>query len=444
MVVAGSALIAVAVLARKQITDRRLAAVAVLRPVEQNAGDQRAAEQELARLYNATKAEPNNKQKQSDLVDFYLKHNILNKAAIHLALIIKLDPNDLTAQLKLADVSLQAKAYSTAEIYYRRVAQRDPQNLPAMQGLASSLTQERRGYEALTVAENTLKIDPANTLSRLTYATSLVTYALQFPDPMAHADYLEKARAMLVELAKELPDNGEVFYQYGWALIGLQRREDAIAELERAVKLLPDDADAARTLANAYRSINRGDDALKVMQNVTSRSPNDPTSNDMLGQLLISSNQPGSIEKAVSAFKIAAASSPDDEGIQERLGEANEKVNDVKGARLAYEQAIKLNPNRSIAYDRLALVYTKLGENGLAKRAAATAEQIAAREQQLKTSQELSASHPDNVQMHLDVAGRLRALKRDSEARDEYFQVLKLDPENKRVPQEFLKVNSHK
>jgi tetratricopeptide (TPR) repeat protein len=439
MLAAGAILVVAAAVARKQVTDHRLAAIGSSRPTEQANGDQRADEQQLARLYNATLALPNDKQRQWNLVEFYIKHNILNKAAVHLALIIQLDPNDLAAQLKLADVSFTAKAYPTAELYYRQVAKKDPGNIQAWQGLACTLAQERRGYEAVQVAEHAVGLDPANAKSRLANATALVSYALEFPDPMAHADFLEKALPMLIGLTKEMPDSGEVFYEYGWALIGLQHREDAIPQLERAVKLMPDDGDAARTLARTYKSLNRNVDALKTIQDLDARDPNDPATNDMLGELLLDSNEPGAAAKAVEACKKAAAGSPGDESIVERLGEACEKANDITGARNAYEQAAKINPNRSFAFDRLAPLYTRLGEPKLAKQASLSGEQAAAKEQQLKRSQELSASHPKDVNLHLILANRMRAMKMDAQTRDEYYQVLKLDPGNKQVPKEFMK-----
>src|SRR5580693_7337933 len=144
---AGGVLVITAIAVRKQVAAHRLAAISSAR-----AAVKAGLEKEMVKLHTAARDAPRDKQKQWDLANFYIKYNILDKAADQLAIIIHLDHNDFQAQLKLADLSLKARAYSTAEFYYRSVAKNEPNNIEAWQGLAESLTFQRRFFEAMNTS----------------------------------------------------------------------------------------------------------------------------------------------------------------------------------------------------------------------------------------------------------------------------------------------------
>ena len=91
----------------------------------------------------------------------------------------------------------------------------------------------------------------------------------------------------------------------------------------------------------------------------------------------------------------------------ERLGEAYVKANDLQNARVIFERVTQINPNRSFAFQKLALIYTRLGETALSKRAALLSEHTASNEMQFKRIQDLSARHPESVDLHLALADRL-------------------------------------
>ena len=196
IVIAGAVLVTAAIIVRKQAPARRSAAINARR-----AADKAEVEKEMVRLHEAARAAPRDKQKQWDLANFYIKYNILDKAGDQLAIVIHLDHDDMQAQLKLADVSLQATAYATAEFYYRAVAKREPNNVEALQGLAEALTLQRRFFEAMGASSHALELDKTNAKSRLIDASALLNYALQFPDPVSHSEYIDTARIELVPLA---------------------------------------------------------------------------------------------------------------------------------------------------------------------------------------------------------------------------------------------------
>ncbi len=429
----GIALIGCATYVRHKAPEYRKARIAAATRTAQA-----AVEKEMVRLHEIARNSPTDKIKQWDLANFYIKFGIWDKAADQLAIIIHLDHNDQQAQIKLADVSMQAHVYANAEAYYRQVTQSAPRNIEAWQGLASALILERRFYEAMNTAIHAVELDGTNTKSRLIGATALLNYALQFPDPLSHSEYVETARIQLEQITKLMPNDGEVFYEYGRALVGLQHKQEAIAQLVKAVKLAPENGDAARLLATAYEDVEQDGNALAVINDLNARQPGNPATNDMLGQLLLRSNKPGALQLALEAFQRAVNKAPNDQYMNERLGEAQEKAADLQGARRTFEHVTQINPNRSFAFHKLALIYTRLGERVLAKQASSLAERLASNEQQFKTIQELSAKHPEDIGLHLIIADRFLALKMYAPARDEYFVVLKLDPKNKRVPRQFM------
>ena len=400
-----------------------------------------AAIQEMAALRRAADASPNDAQKRLALASYCINHNMYADAADQLAVVVRSNPDDVRSQLKLGDLSLNLKRFGNAETNYRQVTLKSPYNILAWQGLCAALIQQHRYFEAKSAGQRALVLDKNNAGSQLLHATALLNFALQFPDPHGHINDVRLAQIEFAGLTGKFPDSGELYYELGRAEQALLHREAPIKYLERAHLLMPQNADAAYALAVSYRQMNREDKALQLMEEMDAKLPDSPEINEMLGLLLIDSNSPGAPQRAVQVLQTALRAKPDDAGIMEKLGSAFEKLNDLPNARRAYERATQANPNRALAFQKLALVYTRLGEPKLAKLAADYAQQMTFNDQQLHTIIELSSQHPDDVNLHLLIAERYRSLKMDASAREEYYVVQALDPKNKRVPKEFASVS---
>jgi tetratricopeptide (TPR) repeat protein len=430
--VSGTLIVAVAWAVRAQIGARRMAAQRAASLVQQS-----AAEQELVRMHDKARAEPRNKQAQWDLVNFFLKYNMLDKAADQLAFIVRLDHTDLDAKLKLADVCLAANDYHDAEYYYREATKQSPKNSVTWQCLCSPLIKERKYFEAAAAANQAMILDKNDIGSRFLHAVALSNFVMQYQYPLSHKRELNLAQRELSSLAKEMPDNGDLFYQYGRVERALLHRDASIEQLERAHMLSPKNADVSRLLATSYHEIQKDNTALKLLEEAASYQSDDPGVNDLLGRILLGSTDPGSHERALDAFQKALKAAPHDARITEHLGSAYDELNNLPDARLAYERSTQLDPYRSSPFHKLALLYTRIGEPKLAKQAALLAEHVEFNEQQLIRVMHMSATHPEDVNLHLILADRYRDMKLTRQARDEYFLVLKLDPNNKQVPRKF-------
>src|SRR5579871_1702251 len=399
-----------------------------------------AAKQELVRLRNAVIAAPTAAQPRWDLIDYYNRYGLSDKAGEQIVALIQLDPKDKKARIALANALLGKNEYLKADEAYRDVVDLDPNSIEALQGLAATLIKEHRYMEANSVAQRALKLNKDDVNTHVLLATSYLEYALQFPDPTSHANELNYARIELEDLTKALPDKGELFYLLGRACVGLHAQDGAVHALERAHALMPDHTDAARLLAIAYRAAHNDTAALNLVQQMIARKPDYAPFYDLWGQIYQDSGASDAPQKVLVAYKHAAELAPNDIFFHERLGKAYYQAGDLQSARTTFEKVTQLNPNRSFAFQQLAVIYTRLNQPQLASEAARIAKQATFNEQQLTQIQELSKKHPESVNLHLLLAERYRDLKLPGPARDEYLNVLRLDPKNSKVPKDLVQV----
>ncbi len=394
-------------------------------PLESNA---------IREMEAAVQAKPSDRKLRRDLAEALLADNQLVRAAAEFTTLVRLDPADLEAHIKLAGIELTTKDFTSAEKHYRFVTERSPKNSVAWQGLCAALIKQRRFFEATAAADRAMKLTPKDVGSRLLHATAMLNFALQFSDPRGHSAEIHLAQKELQQLTKEIPNSAELYFQLGRAAQSLYHREESVRCLELAHTYQPHSAEIARSLAISYRAMNRDDLALKLMRDMATITPDSPAINDLLGQLLVASPEPTARQQALTAFSRAFKAAPNDSGLCERLGSAFEKVQDLENARKAYERATQLNPYHAFAFQKLALIYTRLGKPELAKQAADYGQKMAFNEQQLKTILELSSKHPDDVNLHLIIAERYNEMHMAGPSREEYYVAKGLDPSNPRIP----------
>jgi tetratricopeptide (TPR) repeat protein len=392
------------------------------------------AEKELLRLRKAVEAAPKDTDRRWALVEFYNRYGLLDRAGEQIVVLLKLNPKDIRAHLALADALLAKKRFVLSEASYRDVVAMDPKSVVGWQGLAAALIKEGRYLEANFTAQHAFDLNSKDPNSHLLLAMSALEYADQFPDPTAHAGELEFARRELEVMKTVAPDNPDVYYALGRAYEGLRNRQGAIANLERAHALRPDRQDVCQLLAVAYRADNNRPAAQKLLEDLTARTPGSARTYDLLGQIYQASAQPDAAQKALLAFQKANELVPGDPVFQEHLGAAYYQVGELKQARSHFESVTRLDPNHSYAFQQLALIYTRLGQTQLAATAAGIARATTFNQQQLTQIQELSKKHPESVNLHLLLAKRYTDLHMLGPSRDEYIEILQLDPKNSQVP----------
>jgi len=398
-----------------------------------------AAKSEFDKLVLDLKANPRDPKKHIAMGDFLMRVNSPKKAAAEFAIAGKLEPASIDFKVKLADAFLAAKEYDASESVYLEVVKNDPKNLTAWQGLTSVLNKQGRFYEAMHTIRKGLALDPNNPSTHLLMAKSALEYAVQFPNPENHAGELDFARSEFERLAKLLPNDAEVQYHLGRAYVGLHNKKDGVASLWKAHKLQPNNQEMGQMLVIVLRAMNDVPTALNVLSDLIKADPGNPPTNDLYGQTILQTKLPDKNTKAIECFARAAKNGPRNPLYWQHLGDAQIQANDYKGAAISFEKCVEINNNLPYPYQRLALIYTRLGDRQKAKIASKFGSEMEANDQLLRRLQDLSQKHPENIKLHELIAKRYADMKRLGPARDEYLTILKLDPTNKNVPEAIRK-----
>jgi tetratricopeptide (TPR) repeat protein len=126
--------------------------------------------------------------------------------------------------------------------------------------------------------------------------------------------------------------------------------ESASASLEEALSLSPT-ADTYQALAELRLRANRLEEAEQLIRQALELDDTRAERWGQLGSIQMNRSEPAA---ALESFKQAAQRSPDLPGIQFHIGRAYRALGDRENARLAYEEAIRRNPNDTEAYNNLA------------------------------------------------------------------------------------------
>lgn len=392
-----------------------------------------ALKQQLGTLLNAVHADPKSVEAHRALADFYQEQRLFKQALEQRVLIANLNPKNVSDQIQVGTTLIALHSYPEAETVYSYITKHWPQNISAWQGLSTVLYHQKRYLEAWRAGQEALKLDPSDGNNHLLVSVSALSYALEYPNPQAHAEILAAARKDLEALSKEWPNNGNLCYQLGLACEAQRDQKARLEYLTRAVNLLPRRGDVAAALARAYESKGDRKTARKTLQDAIARNIDSPVIHDQLGLLIQASGEPNADAVALQEFNKAVQARPNSSTYLEHFAATCVRLNKLKEAQVLFEQVTRLKPYRPYAYQQLAAIYTRLGDRAKATEAAKLSAQMYHNENQLKQVQQLSYLHPDSVPLHLILADRYRELKQQGASRDEYLTVLELDPKNVRA-----------
>jgi tetratricopeptide (TPR) repeat protein len=236
--------------------------------------------------------------------------------------------------------------------------------------LAASALYKTSPEKALVAAESiVLRYQPSDPNVEWSYVLE-GKYYLDRGNPSA-------AEAQLRKAIRINANNGAAHYNLGVALKAQGRTEEAIVEYYKAIAIDSGNAAAHDNLALAFE-------------------------------------EAGRITEAISEHKLAIAWYPSFAAAHNNLGAALMKQGDVQGAIDEYKTAIDIDPNYSLAHVNLALAlqHQKDLEGAIVEFRRA-----------LESNQNL-------VPAHIGLAGIFSGLNRADEARQEYNQVLLIEPKN--------------
>jgi tetratricopeptide (TPR) repeat protein len=138
---------------------------------------------------------------------------------------------DLNA--KLGNCHMLAGQLNAAAARYRAALRLAPHLASCWCNLANVLLQTGKAQDAIALYVEALKLNPTHWPSRTNLVQALMT-----------AKHFVVAKALLLELAEERPDDGQIRHQLGKACFELNEIDLAIEHFERALALNPKDADS--------------------------------------------------------------------------------------------------------------------------------------------------------------------------------------------------------
>ena len=171
-----------------------------------------------------------------------------------------------------------------------------------------------------------------------------------------------EAARLTREILNRNPSQPNALHLYGYALLMMERAEEAIVPLEKAFRSLRDPAIETQ-LAIALRKAGRTDDALGRLARAVKRKPPFPAAIHEYGYLLHSL---GRNDEAINLLKSGMETAPWMPDLPLLLGWIFHSRNDSLAAKSAFDRALRIAPNHGDALYGMGLVLMDTGEFGRA------------------------------------------------------------------------------
>lgn len=203
---------------------------------------------------------------------------------------------------------------------------------------------------------------------------------------------------------------GDYYSNYGLALAGLGRTDEAITAYNQSLSLRPDLAAAHSNLADALCVKGQWDQAIAAYSRAVQLQPDFAEAHDKLGRLF---THKGETNAAIAAFQTAAALRPKSADAQFNLGNAFFNKGDYVQAIAAYRRAIQIKPDHVDALINLGKALNLI-------------EQI---DESLSTFKRALALRPTDANAHNALGNAHKDIAQLTEALACYERAIELDPE---------------
>ncbi len=410
------------------------------------------------------------------LATIYLRRNEAEKALQTLTPVRETGANDVQLLSLLGEAYMRLRRFDDATQILEQAAKIDPNNRGVLANLGASNLQTGQREEGLAQLESVLLKDPT-----ISGASNLLVFSLirerNFEKARSVAEDL-KARIKdsplpnfylgLIALAEGKADLAETelkrsievspTFRLATAQLGnmkiAQGKFDEAAQLfERQLQASPRDTDTMLSLADLeirrnqldraqqwleraiatderaitprfirtelFLSRNDVQKALVASRDLLNIAPQDPRVIELMGRVHFANQDP---TNAATMFRRAAALNPSAANVHQRLGAALLAANDDVGARAAFEEAIRAQPDSAAAWsDRIRLEAQKVGGPAA-----------------LQVAERLRQQYPDAMPGDLVVGDLQLAFNRLPEARTAFEAALQKGPSSDAVNRLFL------
>jgi tetratricopeptide (TPR) repeat protein len=329
--------------------------------------------------------------------------------------------------------------FSTAIRDYQKVLQFQPNLLSARVNLGAALAHIGRFDDAIREYRSALEQDSTNYDIRLNLALALYkkgdcqSAASEFEqlhqakshdlrvvtllgDCELRLGHASEAVQLTVPAAQSQPDNLDLAFVAGSALIKTGKRRDGLVFLDRVAKH-GNSADAYLLAGSTWLDINEFEAARQNLEQALKLNPDLPGAHTLLGVAL---DKSGDQKDALPEFKTALSANPNDFQANLYMGAILYKQRDMPSAHSYLEKALALDSSSAMARYEFALVESASGDY---ERAAADMESAA-------------RSDPNWLEPHVELAALYYKLHRPQDGARQRAIVDRLTAEQqKRGPQ---------
>ena len=245
------------------------------------------------------------------------------------------------ARLLLAHVEMDRKEYTRVTEIADDILKTEPENLRARLARTEALAALGQNDRAESELRQVLAVNPNIGAAQLQLAQVLV----------AQKKYPE-AEALLVKLQND--PRGFIDYIALKILEG--RQQEAIQILSQRLNAQPNNETLRFALANVQARSGRYDDAIANFQKILGDNPNmrPAAKAEMYGRIGGAQYQKGDLNAALASFTTASTLAPNDSGPVTQIALIYDQSGRTEQARVAYENALKLDPDNAQAMNNLA------------------------------------------------------------------------------------------
>lgn len=171
----------------------------------------------------------------------------------------------------------------------------------------------------------------------------------------------ESAIAITEREIAENPQNMDAYTVMGWSLLALRRFDQVIEAMQRAQERNQFDSRVAYILVEAHYSLGNFEETLREGLRYLRLTPNGSYIDQIHYFMGRSYRELGYIRNAEISFSAATFYANTNAAWWEQLGLLREQLEDQEGAIRAFEQALSVNPNRTIAQEALVRLGSQAG-----------------------------------------------------------------------------------
>jgi tetratricopeptide (TPR) repeat protein len=176
--------------------------------------------------------------------------------------------------------------------------------------------------------------------------------------PETAAGLLQEAERLVGDLATRFPNNPDAHEMHARFHYVFGQVDQALAAWQRCLELDPNYAYALIGLAQAATGRGEHDQAVAYCRRAVLAEPSRPSHQIDLGKALVTA---GEIDEALEVLQQVVKTTPDSARAQAELGAAQLQKRDHAAAKVAFEAALRLNPQYATAHFGLATACARLG-----------------------------------------------------------------------------------